>query len=175
MASGCRGSHARPGAPPRLLPAAPQGGAQDRPAAWPAPAPSTRRDPRALTGDRRSRPDVLLLAGGVDITPLRALFESLPRRDGEGLLLLSFARTEDDVLFREELDLVAAAGGGRVHHVVGDREGPLDAVLLARLVPGLRDRDVYFCGPPGMGVAVRRALRELGLPPEQLHEERFAL
>ena len=41
--------------------------------------------------------------------------------------------------------------------------------------PGLQDRDVYFCGPPGMGLAVRAALRELGLPPEQLHEERFAL
>jgi ferredoxin-NADP reductase len=37
------------------------------------------------------------------------------------------------------------------------------------------DRDVFLCGPPGMSAAVRRSLAELGLPRQQLHEERFAL
>ena len=30
-----------------------------------------------------------------------------------------------------------------------------------------------MCGPPGLMTAVRRSLREAGVPPEQLHEERF--
>jgi ferredoxin-NADP reductase len=30
-----------------------------------------------------------------------------------------------------------------------------------------------MCGSPGLTDAVRRSLREAGLPPEQLHEERF--
>lgn len=42
----------------------------------------------AITADRRRRRDVLLIAGGVGITPMRALFESIPLRDGEDLLLL---------------------------------------------------------------------------------------
>jgi ferredoxin-NADP reductase len=36
------------------------------------------------------------------------------------------------------------------------------------------DRDVYMCGPPGLTAQVRDALRVAGLPPERLHEERFA-
>jgi ferredoxin-NADP reductase len=47
-------------------------------------------------------------------------------------------------------------------------------VHRSRLVPGLPERDVYLCGPPGMADAVRGALRDAGLPPQYLHEERFA-
>jgi len=34
---------------------------------------------------------------------------------------------------------------------------------------------VYLCGPPAMMNMVRRALRELGVPPGRIHSERFAL
>jgi ferredoxin-NADP reductase len=43
------------------------------------------------------------------------------------------------------------------------------------MVPDLTERDVYLCGSPGLTTAVRAALGTAGLPPEQLHEERFAL
>jgi predicted ferric reductase len=128
----------------------------------------------AMTGQRRTRPNVLLLAGGVGITPMRALFETLPLAPGEDLLLMYFARTDADVLFRDELELLAASSGGRVQFIVGD-DTPLSAELVQRLVPDLCERDVYFCGPPGMANAARRALTQAQLPPEQFHEERFAL
>jgi len=50
----------------------------------------------------------------------------------------------------------------------------LDAALFQRLAPGLTDRDVYLCASPGLSGAVRQALRQAGLPEQQLHEERFA-
>lgn len=78
-------------------------------------------------------------------------------------------------MFRDELDHLAASRGARVRYVLGERAGPLNAELLQRLVPGLVDRDVYFCGPPGISTAARRALRRAGLADQQLHEERFAL
>lgn len=120
----------------------------------------------AMTSRRRTRPDVLLLAGGVGITPLRALFETLPLRPGEDLLLLQLARTAEDLLFTGEL----VRAGARHVPVVGQ---PLDADLLRRLVPDVRERDVFLCGPPGMAAAARSALQQLGLPAGQLHEERF--
>lgn len=127
-----------------------------------------------MTAARRTRENVLLLAGGVGITPMRALFASLPLAPGQDLLLQYVARSEADLLFREELDHLAAASGGRVQYLVGDGAGPLSAALLTRLVPDLAARDVYFCGPPGMGVGVGKALRESGLPVDHVHEERFA-
>ena len=129
----------------------------------------------AMTAERRTRRDVLLVAGGVGITPLRALFETLPLAPGQDLLLLYRARTPADVLFRDELDGIAAQRGARVRYLIGADGDALDVQLFRRLVPGLLDRDVYLCGPPGLAAGVRQALRAAGLPDSQLHEERFAL
>jgi hypothetical protein len=64
--------------------------------------------------------------------------------------------------------------GARVVSLLGPDREPLSAAGLRRMVPELTRRDVYMCGSPGLTDAVRRSLRDAGLPPEQLHEERFA-
>ena len=130
-----------------------------------------------LTGARRTRPKVLLVAGGIGITPLRSLLEALPARPGD-LTLVYRVHDARDIVFRDELDTIARSRGARVHYLVGGRrpEGsdPLDAAALERLVPDVRDHDVYLCGPVTMMQRVERALRGLGLPARQIHAERFA-
>jgi predicted ferric reductase len=127
----------------------------------------------AMTAERRTRRHVLLFAGGVGITPMRALFETLPVEPGQDLLLLYRARSPEDLIFREELDHIARERGARVQYLVGS-DIVLSPQTFRRLVPGLIQRDVYLCGPPGLATAVRDALRGAGLPEGQLHEERFA-
>ncbi|MDX6209866.1 MAG: hypothetical protein QOE24_2257 [Frankiales bacterium] len=127
----------------------------------------------AMTAERRTRRHVLLIAGGVGITPMRALFETLPLEPGQDLLLLYRARSAEDLIFKDELDHIARVRGARVQYLVGS-EIVLSAQTFRRLVPGLTRRDVYLCGPPGLANAVRDALRDAGLPEGQLHEERFA-
>jgi ferredoxin-NADP reductase/DMSO/TMAO reductase YedYZ heme-binding membrane subunit len=129
----------------------------------------------AVTPSRRTRRDVLLVAGGVGITPMRALFESLPLVPGGDLLLVYRARTEDELVFRAELDEIARARGARVAYVLGPDRAALSRPALQHNVPDLVERDVYMCGPPGLMTAVRRSLLDAGLPPDQLHEERFDL
>src|SRR4051794_26242441 len=128
----------------------------------------------AVTSAQRTRRNVLLVAGGVGITPMRALFETLPLGPGEDLLLLYRAGTAEELLFRGELDSIAARRGARVAYLLGPDREPLSAAGLQRLVPDLVQRDVYLCGSPGLTAAVRGSLRAAGLPPGQLHEERFA-
>ncbi|GGX39943.1 ferric reductase-like transmembrane domain-containing protein [Streptomyces noursei] len=126
----------------------------------------------AFTAARRSAPKVLLLAGGVGITPLRALFETLP---GE-VTLLYRARRPEDLALRGELDAIAAARRAVVHYAVSEPAGtpcPLTARALGRLVPDLAAHDVYVCGPPGMTEAARRALRAAGVPRHRIHHESF--
>ncbi len=127
-----------------------------------------------MTAARRSRRHVLLVAGGVGITPLRALFETIPLAPGQDLLLLYRARRRADLVFREELDALAEQRRARVIYLLGDGADQLSSRSLLRLVPHLTQRDVFMCGPPGMAADVRSALAEAGLPPTQLHEERFA-
>jgi predicted ferric reductase len=128
----------------------------------------------AVTSDTRTQRDVLLIAGGVGITPMRALFETMPLAPGEDLLLLYRARTPEEILFRDELEQIAARRGARIVYVLGPGRDLLSAAALRYNVADLLDRDVYMCGPPGLMDAVRGSLREAGLPPDRLHEERFA-
>jgi predicted ferric reductase len=128
----------------------------------------------AVTSARRTRRNVLLVAGGVGITPMRALFESMPLDAGEDLLLLYRARTEEELIFRDELEDLARHRGARIGYVLGEGRDALSSAALLRMVPDLPGRDVYVCGPPGLMTAVRTSLHGAGFPPEQLHEERFA-
>ncbi|MEU3850253.1 ferredoxin reductase family protein [Streptomyces sp. NPDC029554] len=126
----------------------------------------------AFTALHRTRPDAVLVAGGVGVTPIRALLEEL---HGHAVVIYRVATDRDAVLYDELHDL-ALARGAALHLVTGppvpDRLAPGE---LARLVPDINERDVYLCGPPPMMNAVLGSLRELGVPRPQIHFERFSL
>jgi predicted ferric reductase len=131
----------------------------------------------ALTAAVRRRPKVLLVAGGVRITPLRALFETVPAAPGDLTLVYRTSRPED-VVFRRELDDLAAQRGARLHYLTGRRRefavDPLSAEALQANIPDLRDHDVYLCGPDGMTASVAAALRAAGIRRRQIHSESFS-
>ncbi|MDW4905272.1 ferredoxin reductase family protein [Streptomyces sp. ADMS] len=126
----------------------------------------------AFTAMHRTRPEAVLIAGGVGVTPIRALLEEI---EGHAVVIYRVARDQDAVLY-EELRELAHAKGSELHLVSGpatpDRLAPAE---LAKLVPDITDRDVFLCGPPPMMNAVLRSLRELGVPRSQTHFERFSL
>ena len=130
----------------------------------------------SFTEGRRRRRKVLLLAGGVGITPLRALFETLHGRPGEVTLVYRASRRAD-VVFEQELVAIAQTRGAAVHLLLGSRAGtgrdPLSAAALTRLVPDLTRHDVYVCGPDGMTAAAVAALRTAGVPRRHIHHESF--
>jgi ferredoxin-NADP reductase/DMSO/TMAO reductase YedYZ heme-binding membrane subunit len=131
----------------------------------------------ALTSDRRTRQKVLLLAGGVGVTPLRALFESLPARPGD-LTLIYRARSAEDLALRGELEAIARSRGARLHYLLNQADGRsprLTAGMLRASVPDVAGHDVYLCGPPGMAAASYEALRSAGVPARHIHHESFEL
>lgn len=131
----------------------------------------------AFTAARRRGRKVLLIGGGVGITPLRAMFQSLPGR-GEDLTLLYRARRPEEIIFKHELDELAAARGASVQYLVGSRHDHpeyLTAMHLRSIVPDVTAHDVYVCGPPGLEETVGRALAELGVPRRRIHTEKFEL
>lgn len=130
----------------------------------------------ALTRRRRSRPRVLLIAGGVGITPMRALFEviDLP---GEDVTLVYRASREQDLVLKHELDEISERSGARVVYLVGpstDTANDMSAHALNRIVGNLSDHDVYLCASPRLAARVRGSLMDRGFPRHQLHEERFS-
>jgi predicted ferric reductase len=131
----------------------------------------------ALTGARRTRHKILFIAGGIGITPLRALLEALPGRPGD-LMLLYRVRDPAQIVFRTELEELARARNADIRYVSGRRDArtgdPLDADALARICPDILERDVYLCGPLPMMDRVEATLRAMGVGDGQIHLERFA-
>ena len=71
--------------------------------------------------------------------------------------------------------MVRARPRAVLHELIGPRhQVALDGPTLQRLVPDIRQRDVYVCGPDGFGEGVRAAARRLAVPEERIHLEEFA-
>ncbi len=126
----------------------------------------------------RRRERVLFIAGGIGITPIRAMVEEATR--AVDVALIYRVVREDDLVFRHELDALARARGIALYYVVGDHRGPegahrLSPEHLRELVPDIATREVYICGPPAMMRAAEHNVRRAGTPPASIHTERFAL
>jgi predicted ferric reductase len=124
----------------------------------------------------QTRDRVVLIAGGIGITPIRALVEEMP---GDLALVYRVVR-EEDLVFRDELERLARYRDLKLCFVVGDHTAPgaerlLSPEHLCELLPDIADREVYICGPPAMAELIEKHVRHAGVPRKYIHVERFAL
>ena len=129
----------------------------------------------AFTADRSTQPHVVLVGGGVGITPVRALMDEFS--GGAQMDVIFRASRQEDLVLKAEMDYLANKSGGsiRVHYLVGSRKNhPMDAKSLKALVPQFADSDIYICGPEPLVSAVRKAAEDLGVPKNRFHDEAFA-
>jgi len=135
-----------------------------------------------FTGRSCSCPKVLMIAGGIGITPIRGVLDDLLAA-GRDVTLVYANRNRNAVVFEQELAATAAAAPERLRviHVMSDdptwpgERGRIDRERLTRLVPDLGDREVYLCGPPPMMAALRSLLRAASVADPRVHHEQFAL
>jgi predicted ferric reductase len=117
---------------------------------------------------------VVLICGGIGVTPVRALLDEF--KNSVQIDFIYRASREEDLALKGELDQIVAESGGltRVHYMVGSRrEHPMDAAHLLSVVPGVRQSDIYICGPKPLVAAVVDAARELGINSDRVHYEHF--
>ena len=124
-----------------------------------------------VTG-KASKGYIVLVGGGVGITPLRALLEEFDH--AKSIDVLFRASKEADLVLRDELDELAKSRGARVHYLVGSRKvHAMDAKHISKIVPAFADSDVYVCGPTSLVDAVRKASKDAGIPKNRFHDEAF--
>lgn len=124
-----------------------------------------------FTNSETVLPKVLLIAGGIGITPLRSLAEELARK-GKDVVLLFSNKTRQDIVFQKELESLY---GLKTIHVLTDAEGYLDKEKIKSLVSDFLEREVFLCGPGPMMSSIRKILKELNFPEPRLHFEKFSL
>jgi len=121
---------------------------------------------------KASRGHVVLIGGGVGITPLRALLDEVDYTKEVDLLYR--VHSEEDLIFRKELDSVAEHRGARIHYLVGSRkEHPMTAAYISKFVPAFADSEVYVCGPKPLVERVFQSAKDAGIPKDKVHTEEF--
>ncbi|MFF2518218.1 FAD-dependent oxidoreductase [Streptomyces sp. NPDC058086] len=116
---------------------------------------------------------LLLIAGGVGITPLMSVLLAAADAGHTGrIVLLASYRTEDEVVFGPEIEaLRSRLPGLEMSIFVTEREGRIGLdELRSHVGPTTR---VHLCGPATMMQDLIGRLTELGVPREAIHTEAF--
>ncbi|WP_043727008.1 ferredoxin reductase family protein [Kutzneria sp. 744] len=121
----------------------------------------------AFTTANQVHQHALLIAGGVGVTPIRALLEEIKGH----VVVLYRVRDERDAVLLDELRALAPV----VRVLGGPSAGQFNPESLRYLVPDIRARDVFVCGPAAMTNAVLASTRALQVPDRQVHAEKFSL
>jgi glycine betaine catabolism B len=127
----------------------------------------------------------LFLSGGSGITPVMSMTRTLHDLGSDAdVVFVHSARTPADIIFRRELDAMAAVAPNlRVVPVCeadaprepwGGLRGFLTAGMLELVAPDLHERVVFCCGPAPYMAAVRRMLVDGGFDMGNYHEESFS-
>lgn len=131
----------------------------------------------------REAPNVVLIAGGVGITPMMSSIRYLTDQSWTGQIYLIYAAPRlDAVIFQEEfnyltkrhsnLHITLVLSDEPAQHWGGPR-GYITGELLSKLIPEITTHRIHLCGPPAMMDAVKRELAALAFPVVQLHTELF--
>lgn len=131
--------------------------------------------------DQRAR-GLLLVAGGIGITPAMSILLTAWDDDAPGRFLLLYAgRTYDALTFLDQFEVMRLRIDLHVIPILSDpapdwhgERGRLRAEVVDRyLPPDVRDWQFAVCGPPGLVDSTFTSLAALGIPPERIHAERF--
>ncbi len=134
---------------------------------------------------------VVLIAGGVGITPLMSMLRNLTDRSWHGsIYFINAIRTHRDMIFEAELAHLASRFEN-LHFLTfysqtmptdnarmptarwQTKSGYINAKDLLAFVPNLKELPLFLCGPDSMMQAVRHAMVSLGIPVERIATEEF--
>lgn len=136
-----------------------------------------------FAGAATDAPRVVLIAGGIGITPMMSVIRSLTDRGWPGEIYLLFSvKTVSDFVFREELEYLQARCPTLRTRVLVSRDpdtswdgprGQITRQVIADFVPDLRTGPVLLCGPDPMMSAMRAILVGMGVPDGDVRQEAF--
>jgi ferredoxin-NADP reductase len=127
---------------------------------------------------------LLLVAGGSGVVPLMAMVRHRAKAGARiPARLLFSSRGPDEIIYRSELDRLAAMHDGfEVAHTLTRQQPPgwtgyarrIDEQMLNEVIEPLgAGTRAYACGPTALVETVANGLVRLGLPPDRIRTERF--
>lgn len=114
----------------------------------------------------------VFIAGGIGITPFRAILLDLDHNNRPLNVQLLYANREDDFPYRKELEALRARHSEfRIDYVVSPKR--IDEKSLRELVPDMQKPMLYVSGPEPMVKAMDEILKQVGVPEERTKNDFF--
>jgi predicted ferric reductase len=125
---------------------------------------------------------ILFIAGGIGITPIRAMLEELGPK-AKDMILIYGNKTKQDIVFFEELSQLSQKYNFPIYHILsnitvaepGFEQGFVDKDKIVSHVKDLTEREIFICGPPIMLTKLVPTLKDLGVQSKNIHYEKFSL
>lgn len=122
---------------------------------------------------------VIGVAGGSGITPFHSFAKAIADGDEDfNLVLLYGSRTEKDILFKDDFDMLQKKTDKvKVVHVLSDEEkegyehGFVTADLILKYAPSDEPYSVFMCGPGGMYAFLEKEVKKLNLERKWIRQE----
>ncbi|AWB35438.1 ferredoxin reductase family protein [Orrella marina] len=116
------------------------------------------------------------IAGGVGVTPFISELEHLVNQnDAVPEIDLYLCVRDDSASLTKRALQLAAKVGVRAHVIASGSGNTLNAQRILEAHPDWKDAHFWFCGPSGLGQAIRQPLVKLGLPASHFHQELFEM
>ena len=136
--------------------------------------------------DLHDRAPVVLIGGGIGVTPVFSMLEAIARRgDGREAWFFYGVRHSKEVVFAEDLKEIADKHDNVRVNLCFNEPQPEDQLgrdfqhkehvsvdLLKRTLPS-NNYEFFTCGPPPMMEAVTAGLKAWGVPDSRIHFEAF--
>ncbi len=129
-------------------------------------------------------PDVVMIAGGIGITPFKSMIQEASDSGSKSkILLLYSARTLEDLVFYKELNECAKLNSNfKVIYTLNQEESQewagerswINEQFLDKYVQTYSRRVFYVCGPPAMIDAINKILLSKGVSKESIKFELFS-
>ena len=114
----------------------------------------------------------VFIAGGIGITPYRAILLDLDRSGAAIDATLLYANRDNNIVFRDDLEALAGKHKDfRVNYYIGPER--IDEAAIRRAVPDLAAPIFYVSGPEPMVEAFERMMRDMGIPDARLKRDYF--
>ncbi len=140
-------------------------------------------DPYGFFYSESATSPLLLLASGIGITPFRSIIcESFKKTPDRKISLFYSNRTEDDIVFKKELDqwqkdnphLTIVYFVTREEKTLAEAiQGRMSAKQIMKFIPQPKETEVFICGSISFVRDMWKGIKNEGVPEESIYTEAF--
>ncbi len=114
----------------------------------------------------------IFIAGGIGITPFRAILLDLEHNQKPLNVTLLYANRNNEIVYRDELEgLKNARPNLQIHYIIDPQR--IDEQLISQKVPDFKQKVFYLSGPKPLVEAMEKTLADLGVAKEQIKTDYF--